>query len=138
MRLSHKRNTRALPVPSAVQRPEQVLHKAVADQIRVRAVPGLVWFHVPNQGRRGGRKGIIHGRILKGLGLRAGVSDLVFLHAAKFFALELKPDGETPTDEQLKFIADVNNAGGFATWAVGFDRAIACLEAWGLLRGKAA
>jgi hypothetical protein len=119
-----------------VNRPEQILHKAVAANIRKRGVPGLVWFHVPNQGRTGGRKGAVQGAILKSLGLRAGVSDFILLHDAKFFALELKPEGERPTETQIQFLQDVNSAGGFAACGVGLDRALACLEEWGLVRGK--
>ena len=79
----------------------------------------------------------IRGAINKGLGVKRGVSDLIFLQAAKFFALELKAEGRTPTAEQLAFIADVNAAGGFACWCAGLDRALACLEQWGLLKGRA-
>lgn len=121
-----------------MNRPEQQIHQEVAKHIRARGVPGLVWFHVPNQGRAGGHKGRVQGAILKSLGLRAGVSDFILLHDAKFFALELKPDGERPTESQVQFLLDVNNAGGFSCCAVGLNRAIACLETWGLVRGKTA
>jgi hypothetical protein len=70
--------------------------------------------------------------------VRAGVSDFVFLHEGRFYALELKAlGGKPPTEEQQSFISDVNNAGGFAVCATGLDLAIKCLEAWGLVKGKA-
>lgn len=118
-----------------MKRPEQAIHKAVADNIRKRGVSNLVWWHTPNQGRVGGQRGRVQGAILKGLGVRAGVSDFVFLRNGKFYALELKADGGRPTEDQLKFISDVNSAGGFAAWAAGLNRALACLEAWDLLKG---
>lgn len=119
-----------------MSRPEQELHKDVARTLRDRAKPGCVWFHVPNQGRVGGRRGFIHGAILKSLGVRAGVSDFILLHNREFFALELKAAKGRPSEEQLEFIHDVNNAGGFAACATGYDMAIAFLETWGLLQGK--
>jgi hypothetical protein len=119
-----------------VERPEQALHKDVAKALRERAKPGCVWFHVPNQGRRGGRRGFIDGAILKSLGVRAGVSDFIMLHNREFFALELKAANGRPSEEQMEFMDDVNNAGGFAACAVGYDMAVAMLETWGLLRGK--
>jgi hypothetical protein len=39
--------------------------------------------------------------------------------------------------KQLEAIAALREAGAFTAIAEGLDRAIACLEAWGLLRGRA-
>ena len=119
-----------------MNRPEQKLHQDVAKALRERAHPECVWFHVPNQGRVGGRRGLIQGSILKSLGVRAGVSDFIALHNREFFALELKAEKGRPSEEQLEFMSDVNNAGGFAACATGYDMAISFLETWGLLRGK--
>jgi hypothetical protein len=120
--------------------PESAIQRAIAQHLEIRGAPNLVWFHVPQGNKLGGKisaKGIaIQGSINKGLGVKAGVSDLIFLHDAKFYALELKIDGQTPTEQQLEFIDRVNAAGGFATWCAGLDRALACLEAWGLLCGR--
>lgn len=72
---------------------------------------------------------------MKGLGVRAGVSDLILLHRGKFFALELKAAGGRPTLEQIRFLGDVERAEGFTAMPAGLDAAIATLESWGLLRG---
>jgi hypothetical protein len=74
--------------------------------------------------------------ILKGLGVRAGVSDLLLWHKAKSYALELKAPGARATESQLQFLADMKNAGAFADVAVGLDAALRKLESWGLLRGQ--
>jgi hypothetical protein len=120
--------------------PEAAIQRALCQHLDIRGAPGLVWFHVPQGNKLGGKisaKGIaIQGAINRALGVKRGVSDLIFLHDAKFYALEIKVDGRTPTAEQLEFIDRVNAAGGFATWCAGLDRAIACLTAWGLLRGR--
>lgn len=125
-----------------IKRTEQPIHRATVQHLRQRPAPGLVWWHTPNGAKLGGkhsRKGIsIQGSILKGLGVRAGVSDIVALHRGKFFALELKAPGGRATEAQLEFLSDVEKAGGFSALAEGIDQAIGALEAWGLLQGRAA
>lgn len=121
-----------------MKRPEQILHKAVADHLRQRGVPGLVWWHTPNNVGIRGRRGHIQGAIAKGLGVRAGVSDIVALHDSRFFALELKDDKGRPTEEQLRFHDDVRAAGGYVSIAYGVDAALRTLETWGLIRGVTA
>ena len=120
---------------------ESEVQRALCQHIEIRGVPGLVWFAVPNGNKLGGkisRKGIaIQGSINRGLGVKAGVSDLIFLHDSRFFALELKVGKNKPTEQQLQFIDRVNEAGGYAAWATGLDVALRVLEAWGLLRGVA-
>jgi hypothetical protein len=124
-----------------VDRPEQALHKAVVAHLRQRGAPGLVFFHVPNGAMLGGkrsRKGIaIQGSIMKGLGVRAGVADLILLRNGHAYALELKADGGRPTLAQMEFMSDWHAAGGFGCIVEGLDRALRCLETWGLLRGQA-
>lgn len=122
-----------------MKRPEQAIHKAVADHIRARVVKGAVWFTVGQSNYGKNKKGkAIQASINKGLGVRAGVSDIIFLHRGLFFAIELKAPGNTPTEDQYKFLADVEAAGGFSAWAVGVDRALKVLEMWGLIRGVTA
>lgn len=120
---------------------EQDLQKAVVKHLVERGERGLVWFHPPNGGFLGGKKNrnghVIQRGILTGMGMRAGVSDLIFLHRGRYFALELKAPGGVATEEQLAFIADVNNARGYAAIADSLDRALAILERWELLRGTA-
>src|SRR2546430_10118321 len=88
--------------------PESQDQRAICQHLDARGVPGLVWFAVPNGNKLGGKisaKGIaIQGSINKGLGVKAGVSDLIFLHDSKFFALELKVGKNRPTEQQLEFI----------------------------------
>jgi hypothetical protein len=121
--------------------PEAQLQRAIVRHLEARAVPGLVWFHVPQGNKLGGKisaNGIaIQGAINRGLGVKRGVSDLIFLHDSKFYALELKIEGRIPTAEQLEFIDKVNAAGGFACWCAGLDAALRVLEeGWKLLRGR--
>ncbi len=114
-------------------RPEQFLQRAVCAHLKVRGVPGLVWFHPPN----GGKRSPIEAAIMNGLGVRAGVADLIFLHVGIAYALELKAEGGRQTESQMRFLADWNAAGGFGAVAHGLDAALRILEAWKLLRGTA-
>lgn len=113
-------------------RPEQEIHRVVISHLVTRPVRNLVWFHPPNSLPSSRLQGAIH----KGLGMRAGVSDLILLHNQRFYALELKAPGKKPTADQHRFLQDVTLAGGTADWADSADAAILRLEAWGLLRGS--
>lgn len=127
------------PKPRPTRHEEDRIQRAVANHLRHRAAPGVVWFHVPNGAQLGGKKNRegfpIQAARLKGLGVRPGVSDIIAIHDGKIFALELKAPKGVTSEAQLKFIADVNAAGGYTCVAVGLHAAIKCLEAWGLLRG---
>lgn len=114
-----------------IRRPEQLIHRAVVQHLRLRAVPGLVWFHVPN----GGARKPIEAAILKSMGVRPGVSDFILVHASKIFALELKAEGGRATEHQMAFLAEIDRAGAFTAMPTGLDAAIATLESWGLLKG---
>ena len=114
---------------------ENAIQRAVFDHIRSRGVPGLIAFHPMNGGvhQIGRRRGIN-----AGLGVVSGVSDVIMLHAGKFYALELKRDGKKPTIVQIGFLLRVEAAGGAGAWAAGLDSALRQLEKWKLLRGKTA
>lgn len=114
--------------------PEQAIQRAVMQHVRARGVPGLVCIHVPN----GGYRRPVEAAIFKTLGVRAGVSDLLLWHEGRAFALELKAKGRRPTEAQLEFIADMEEAGAYTAISEGLDRALAVLETWGLLKGSTA
>lgn len=123
-----QRITRRRPKPL---RAEQAIQMAVCVHLRWRAVPGLVWWHTPN----GGQRSPVEAAILKGMGVRAGVSDLILVHRGQIYALELKAAGGLASQEQRRFLDEIAAAGAFTGIAHGLDEAIAALEHWGLLRG---
>ena len=104
------------------RQPEAAIQRTVIDHVRWRHFPGCFWFHVPN----GGHRRPVEAAILQSLGASAGVPELIFVHNAQVFALELKARGRQPTPTQL--------ATTTVAVAHGVDEAIAQLEAWGLLR----
>jgi len=114
------------------RRPEAQLHAAVVEHLRLRAKPDVLWLHCPN----GERRDKITGAKLKRMGVLAGASDLLLWHQGNSFALELKAPGGRLSEAQLEFLSRFNDAGGHTAIAEGLDRALACLEAWGLLVGR--
>src|SRR5262245_50749621 len=91
-----------------------------------RCAPGVFAFHPAN----GGWRSCIEAAILRGLGVRAGVPDVIAVKDGRTYALELKPPGGRLTAVQ-------NAAGATVVTSYGLDDAVAQLERWGLLRGKA-
>jgi len=115
---------------SRKRNPETALQCTIVQHLQARGMPGLVFFHVPN----GGYRTKAEAGILKAMGVRPGVSDLILLHQNKTFALELKAQGGRATEEQMAFLSEADRAGAFTALATGVDAALATLEAWGIIR----
>jgi len=88
------------------QHPEDCVQRAVCQHLQIRGVRGLLWWHTPN----GGKRRPIEAAIMKSLGVRAGVADLILLHAGRMFALELKVENGRTTPAQMQFVSDFNAA----------------------------
>jgi hypothetical protein len=74
--------------------PERDLQATVLEHLKLRAPAGTFWTHFP----AGGRRSRVTGAILKGIGARAGVPDLLIVRDGRLFALELKAGrGATPS-----------------------------------------
>lgn len=126
----------------ARRHPEDDMQAALVQHIEARKYPDVVYWHNVNSSRMGGKRtatGVpLEAIRLKKLGFRKGVADLSFVRRGNFYAIELKAgDKARPTVEQMAFISDVNAAGGHGVICHDLDRAIRCLECWGLLRGVA-
>jgi hypothetical protein len=97
--------------------PEQSLHLAVAELLTLYPPgrSGVAWFHPPQGGKRGGkrnRRGVpIEAAILKGMGARAGVSDLVLLWGGGSAVVELKVEGGRLSPAQRDWMAWCERAG---------------------------
>lgn len=117
----------------ASRRPEDEIQRAVFKHIAQRGARGLFAFAVPN----GGYRRPAEAAILKGLGVTAGVPDVIAVHEGRCYALELKAKGGKLSENQEKAGRALEAAG--ARWAVceGLDAALFTLENWGLLRGQA-
>jgi hypothetical protein len=111
--------------------PEAAIQRCVFQHLRARGTPGVFAFHPAN----GGFRKPVEAAILKGLGVVAGVPDVVAIYQGRCYAMEIKAPGGRATPKQLEAIAAMEAAGAYCCIAEGLDRAIACLESWGLLRG---
>ena len=67
---------------------EDDLHRAIVGMIAVEAKPGVVAFHPANGGKRGKAEA---GR-LKGMGVVAGIPDLIVVADGKAYGLEIKTE----------------------------------------------
>jgi hypothetical protein len=112
--------------------PEQDIQRALLKHIQQRGVTGLVAIHCPN----GGWRSPIEAKILRGLGVTAGVPDVLLWHDCKSFALELKSEAGRTTEAQLEMPNRLSQAGVFTAICHSLDRALAVLESWSLLRGQ--
>jgi hypothetical protein len=110
--------------------PEAQLHATVAEHLRLRAKPDVLWLHPAN----GEARDAITGAKLKRMGVLPGASDLLIWHRGCSFALELKAAGRRLSEAQLELHARFNNAGGHTAWADSIDGALSVLTAWELLR----
>jgi hypothetical protein len=133
MARSRQRPTRADLHPRSRNRPEDIIQRAVFDHLRVRSVPGIFAFHPAN----GGWRSRIEAAILKGLGVRAGVPDVIAVKDGRTYALEIKSPGGRLTAAQTSAHAALRAAGADVAVSYGLDDALKRLEVWGLLRGKA-
>jgi hypothetical protein len=112
--------------------PEQQIQRCVFDHLRARGTPGLFAWHPFSGGYRRPTEAAIY----KGLGARAGLPDVMVLRNGKLFCLELKAEGGRATETQLATIAAMEAAGAYCCVVEGLDAALACLSAWGLLKGE--
>lgn len=112
-----------------MNRPEQEIQLAVIQHLRLRAPKDCFYFHVPNQRKQSPYMGALYKR----LGVLSGVPDICLLHEGRFHGLELKAPGGRSSENQLLARANIDAAGGYASEAIGVDRAIGVLQAWGIL-----
>ena len=116
------------------QQPEAQIQRAVFQHLRARAAPGVFAFHPAN----GGYRKPIEAKILQGLGVRAGVPDIIAIKDGRCYALELKSAGGKLSENQERVLIALRDADAMGTHAHGLDQALRILEGWGLLRGHAA
>jgi hypothetical protein len=113
-------------------RPEDIIQRAVFEHLALRSTPGVFAFHPAN----GGWRSRIEAAILKGLGVRAGVPDIIAVRDGRTYGLEVKTPGGRLSAAQRSAHAALRAAGATVATAWGLDDALKTLEAWGLLRGQ--
>jgi hypothetical protein len=107
---------------------EDNIQRLVVAHLQRRAAKGVVYFHVPN----GGKRAISEAAKMKRMGVLPGVPDLLLLRAGELFALELKAEQGRLSDDQRHMLAELAKAGATTATAYGLDHALALLEQWGI------
>ncbi len=110
-----------------MRRPEEALQRLCVDYAS-RAYPKLILFAVTNQK---GTRSAIEMAILKSMGAKPGVSDLVLcLPNGRFAAIELKAPKGRLSDSQSDFLAAVELTGGYTAVVRSIDEFAAVLGRW--------
>ena len=83
------------------KRDEDRIQKQIVAELRAR-LPKAIIHHSPNEGNRGGTKGIIDGRRRKAMGLFPGYPDLEVICNGKVTFIEVKtPKGKLAPSQKL-------------------------------------
>ena len=115
------------------RRPEDEIQRAVFQHLKARAAKKVFYFHPFN----GGYRRPIEAAITKGLGVRAGVPDIIAIRAGQVFGLELKANGGKVSASQIEVQDLMQCAGAVTATAYGLDGALRWLEQHGILQGRA-
>src|SRR5215216_6262201 len=100
---------------------EGAIQRTVFAHLRWRSAPDVFAFHVPN----GGARRRVEAAILKGLGVVAGVPDVVAISAGRAFCLELKTATGRISAAQRATHEAMRAAGAVVGVAAGLDEALA-------------
>lgn len=121
-----------------MNRPEQALQIAVADALRLVVPSHVIWTAFP-----AGGGGAVRGGILRAMGLRAGVFDLMFITRMvgdgplKVLFIELKAPKGRMSEAQMNFRSDCLRLGISVAECRSVGEVLGALTDWGLaLRGK--
>lgn len=108
---------------------EQKLQIAVSSYLDY-ALPDVLYFAVPN----GGKRSLIEAALMKKMGVKAGVADLLLFWKGGMGAIELKrPDKKAYMSEaQHDFSNQWRDKGGKFACCNSLDMVEECLKSWGL------
>jgi len=110
-------------------RPEEHLHRTVADFLSLALPETVTWWHVPN----GGGRSAAEAGILKAMGVKAGVPDLQFiLPPGRAAFIELKPRGGVLSEPQRAMRDRLVAAGCDWALARSVEAVEATLRGWGV------
>lgn len=118
-----------------MNRPEEALHRAVALYLDLALGDGATWFHPAN----GGGRSRAEAGVLKALGVKSGVPDVMIVCAGRVFGIELKTNKGRLSPAQTERHAILRDAGCPVEIARSVDDVDACLRAWNIpTRARAA
>lgn len=116
-------------------RPEQTLHRQVAQFLDM-ALPATAFFcHVPN----GGKRGKVEAAIFKSLGVKAGTPDLLIVWQGRCFWIELKSATGRLSNVQRGLLNRLRSAGCETAICRSLEHVMEQLDVWGIpTRGRIA
>ncbi len=97
--------------------PEQAFHRAAARFLDLALPDDATWFHPANGGARRRKEAAI----LSGLGVKAGIPDLIVVHRGRLIAVELKAPGGRLTPAQKAMHRRLALAGAVVTTVTSLD-----------------
>lgn len=109
---------------------ETAIHRAVVQLLTLTCAPDVVWMHIPNGEAR---NRAVAGK-LKGLGVQAGVPDLLLLRGGRARFVELKRPGGRLSPVQREMRAALVGAGASVEVVTSVDEMAAWLKREGLTR----
>ena len=127
-----QRNPAALRGIANTWHREDDLHRAIVGMIAVEAKPGVIAFHPANGGKRGKAEA---GR-LKGMGVVAGIPDLIVVADGKTFGLEIKTEAGRLSGAQKAMANRFRRAGCAYEVARSITGARQILRRWGAIAGQ--
>ena len=107
--------------------PEERMQRNLCQHIKLRLRKDVIWFAVPNEGRRS----LNYGARLKAMGLHPGVADLVFIPPGfQTCFMELKIHPNKQTKNQVQFENDCLKNGSKYAVCYDIDAAVQQLIDW--------
>jgi hypothetical protein len=112
------------------RQPERQLQVSLIAHLGWRLPADVFWWHHP----AGGKRPAITGALLKNLGARRGIPDLLILAQGRLFGLELKSATGRLSPEQIDTHEQMRRAGCVIGVANDIDGAVDILGEWGVLK----
>ena len=106
------------------QQPEAQIQRTIFEHFKIRSAPGVFAFHPP----MGGWRSPVEAKILKGLGVTAGVPDIIAIKDGRTYGLELKAENGKLSPAQIVAHSLLISAGAQVAVADNLDDALRWLE----------
>jgi len=106
---------------------EEAIHKAIMDWVRLKPTIKKLVMHFPNEGKRTPS----FGRLMKEMGMRAGVSDLFISMARHGYHgawIELKTKQGVVSPAQVEFLEDMRQQGYYTVICRSIEDGIKVIE----------
>jgi hypothetical protein len=115
--------------PNGRAQPERQTHQALVQHLELRLPRDTFWWHPAT----GGKRTIITGALMKSLGSKPGLPDIMLIAAGRVYGVELKSERGRLSSVQKDCHEAMRAAGTIIAIAGSLDHALDLLGEWGLL-----